>query len=281
MRMNEKMLNRQLGRNAQEFAQAIGRMETPAVRYPYLRELLAVIEEARPEWAEAAHKADLFTHLIRDLSAADIAVDEIHTALRARDAERTLAAERFEYAPRPPADRAPSAPAPAPPRPPAPAPAAEAPLAAPEPMPDVVEASAPEPAVLELPATPQASAPDPERPADEPTLFDAAPAGDGSPDVEATPQASVDAEAVTVEDALPTPEPPEASPAAEAPTKPKAKPRRTKRAPAPVYEPEGAHGLPSEGVAGPADSPSAEGETGAGSVAGAPGEEEVGVPSPS
>ena len=59
MRMNEKMLNRQLGRNAQEFAQAIGRMETPAVRYPYLRELLAVIEEARPEWAEAAHKADL------------------------------------------------------------------------------------------------------------------------------------------------------------------------------------------------------------------------------
>ena len=93
MRYNEKMFNRQLGRNAQLFAQAVGRMETPEARHPYLRQLVAVIEEARPEWAEVAHKVPLYTHLVRELCGPFVGDEEIEAAVRARDAERALAAE--------------------------------------------------------------------------------------------------------------------------------------------------------------------------------------------
>ena len=93
MRYNEKMFNRQLGRNAQLFGQAIGRMETPEERHPYLRELVAVIEEARPEWAEADHKVTLYTHLVRELCGPFVTDDEIEAAVRARDAERVLGEE--------------------------------------------------------------------------------------------------------------------------------------------------------------------------------------------
>ena len=96
MRYNEKMFNRQIGRNAQLLAEAVGRMETPEARYPYLRSLLAVIEEARPEWAEADHRVSLYTHLVRDLSRADLAEAEVEAAVRAREAERELATTDFE-----------------------------------------------------------------------------------------------------------------------------------------------------------------------------------------
>ncbi len=115
MRYNETMFNRQLGRNAQLFAHAIGRMETPEERYPYIRELLAVIEEARPEWAEAAHKAPLYAHLVRELCGPLVTDEEIEAAVRTRDAERALAAlPDLEWAPAPDAPAAepePAAPA--------------------------------------------------------------------------------------------------------------------------------------------------------------------------
>lgn len=108
MRYNEKMFNRQLGRNAQQFAQAIGRMETPEARHPYLRQLVAVIEEARPEWAEVAHKGALYTHLVRELCGPLVTDEEIDAAVRARDAERVLATapEAQELAPVTEADAA-------------------------------------------------------------------------------------------------------------------------------------------------------------------------------
>lgn len=96
MRYNEKMFNRQIGRNAQLLAEAVGRMATPEARYPHLRALLAVIEEARPEWAAADHRIGLFTHLVRELSGAEVDEAEVAAAVRARDAERELAATDFE-----------------------------------------------------------------------------------------------------------------------------------------------------------------------------------------
>ena len=97
MRYNETMFNRQLGRNAQLFAREIGRMDTPEARHPYLRELLAVIEEARPEWAEAEHKASLYTHLLRELCGAVVGDDEIEAAVRAREAEAALATADLSF----------------------------------------------------------------------------------------------------------------------------------------------------------------------------------------
>lgn len=91
LRTNDAMLSRQLGRNTQSFAREIGQMDSPEARHPYLRQLLAVIEEARPEWAEAEHRGELFRHLVTRLCGPSVAEDEIDAALRARDAERTLA----------------------------------------------------------------------------------------------------------------------------------------------------------------------------------------------
>lgn len=91
LRTNDALLSRQLGRNTQRFAREIGLMETPAARHPYLRQLLAVIEEARPEWAEAEHRGDLFRHLVGRLCGATVTDEEIDAAVRVRDAERALA----------------------------------------------------------------------------------------------------------------------------------------------------------------------------------------------
>lgn len=106
MRYNEKMFSRQLGRNAQLFAQQLGRLETAEARYPYLRQLLAVIEEARPEWGEAEHRSALFAQLVRDLCGPAVTDEEIETAVRARDAERALATADLRVPFTPPASEA-------------------------------------------------------------------------------------------------------------------------------------------------------------------------------
>lgn len=101
LRPNDAMLSRQLGRNTQTFAREIGRMDTPEARHPYLRQLLAVIDEARPEWAEAEHRADLFRHLVGRLCGPMVTDDEIDAAVRARDAERALATVDLNAVPEP------------------------------------------------------------------------------------------------------------------------------------------------------------------------------------
>ena len=109
MRYNEKMFSRQLGRNAQLFAQQLGRLETAEARYPYLRQLLAVIEEARPEWGEAEHRSALFAQLVRDLCGPALSDAEIEAAVRARDAERALATADLTVPFTPPAPETPEA----------------------------------------------------------------------------------------------------------------------------------------------------------------------------
>ncbi len=90
MPYNEKMLNRQIGRNAQLFAQVVSTLDTPEARYPYLRILVNVIEGVRPEWVQVEQKAQLFTHLINEMTETSIDADEIARVVAMRDAERTF-----------------------------------------------------------------------------------------------------------------------------------------------------------------------------------------------
>ena len=90
MPYNEKMLNRQIGRNAQLFAGVVSTLDTPEARYPYLRILVNVIEGVRPEWVQVEQKAQLFTHLINEMAEAPIDADEIARVVAVRDAERAF-----------------------------------------------------------------------------------------------------------------------------------------------------------------------------------------------
>jgi len=49
MRYDEPMVDRQTGRNAELFAQSIADMESKEARYPYLRILVSLVEQAHPE----------------------------------------------------------------------------------------------------------------------------------------------------------------------------------------------------------------------------------------
>lgn len=100
------LVNRQLGRNVQLLIEALAEMDGAEARYPYLRSLVAHIEDVRPEWAHAPGKAEMMAHLITQLGGAVIEPEEIRVALAARDADAALAAEAFEVAPpEPAADR--------------------------------------------------------------------------------------------------------------------------------------------------------------------------------
>lgn len=90
--------NRQLGRNAERYAQAIATLDTPQARYPHLRTLVGVIEQSRPEWITVGRKDQLFAELIGELGA-DVPAEEVARAIAARDLEFTLAAEAAQTPP--------------------------------------------------------------------------------------------------------------------------------------------------------------------------------------
>lgn len=92
------LLNRQLGRNVQLLIDALAEMPSAAERFPYLRSLVAHIEDVRPEWAHAPAKAEMMAHLVTQLGGAVIDPEEIRVALAAREADAALAAETFEVA---------------------------------------------------------------------------------------------------------------------------------------------------------------------------------------
>ncbi len=92
MRTADKMFNRQLGRNAQRYAEALASLDTAEARYPHLRTLVGVIEQSRPEWITIGRKDELFAELIRDLGA-DLPAEEVAQAIHARDLEFRLAAQ--------------------------------------------------------------------------------------------------------------------------------------------------------------------------------------------
>ena len=88
MTYESKIVDRQVGRNAELFAQAIAELESAEARYPYLRILISIIEQAHPEWSQAPQKGQQIAHLIRQMCDNRLAEDEIVEVVRVRDEER-------------------------------------------------------------------------------------------------------------------------------------------------------------------------------------------------
>ena len=82
--------DRQVGRNADLFARSIGKMEDPAERYPYLRILISIIEQAHPEWNNSPNKAKQIAHLIGQMSKDTVDQSEVEEIVTLRDEERNL-----------------------------------------------------------------------------------------------------------------------------------------------------------------------------------------------
>ena len=83
-----KIIDRQVGRNAQLFAQAIASLDVPERRYPYLRILISLIESAHSEWNQAPNKDRQIAELIMQMSERQLDPDEVADVVRARDEER-------------------------------------------------------------------------------------------------------------------------------------------------------------------------------------------------
>ncbi|NNF04694.1 MAG: DUF4290 domain-containing protein [Rhodothermales bacterium] len=81
--------DRQVGRNADLFARSIGEMKDPAERYPYLRILISIIEQAHPEWNNAPGKAKQIAHLIGEMSKNTVDQSEVEEIVTLRDEERS------------------------------------------------------------------------------------------------------------------------------------------------------------------------------------------------
>jgi hypothetical protein len=83
-----KMHDRQAGRNSELFSKAIGEIETAEQRYPYLRILIGIIEQAHPEWVQAPSKDRNIANLIVQMSGNKLNADEVADVVRVRDEER-------------------------------------------------------------------------------------------------------------------------------------------------------------------------------------------------
>jgi hypothetical protein len=85
---DKKMIDRQAGRNVELFARAIGDIDTAEGRYPYLRILISVLEQAHPEWQQAPHKDRNIANLVVQMSEDKLEPDEVAEVVRVRDEER-------------------------------------------------------------------------------------------------------------------------------------------------------------------------------------------------
>ena len=88
-----KILDRQVGRNAQLFARSIAEREEPEQRYPYLRILVALVETAHPEWSQAPNKDQQIAELIVQMSEGALDPQEVAGVVRVRDEERGITYE--------------------------------------------------------------------------------------------------------------------------------------------------------------------------------------------
>ncbi len=88
MKYDEKIVDRQVGRNADMFARAIGEMKTPEERYPYIRILISIIEQAHPEWNQAPTKDRQISVLMFHMSKGTVDQEEVAEIVRLRDEER-------------------------------------------------------------------------------------------------------------------------------------------------------------------------------------------------
>ncbi len=90
MDTDRRILDRQVGRNAQLLAETTAALPSPEVRFPYLRILVSLLEYAHPEWSQAPQKAEQLAELAVALSDGALDVDEVADVVRVRDEERGL-----------------------------------------------------------------------------------------------------------------------------------------------------------------------------------------------
>jgi hypothetical protein len=88
MRYDARMVDRQIGRNAELFAQSIAEIDSKEERYPYLRILVSLIEQAHPEWRQAPNKAEQMANLACELSEDALDAEEVKEVVKVRDRER-------------------------------------------------------------------------------------------------------------------------------------------------------------------------------------------------
>lgn len=88
MRYDTTMIDRQVGRNAELFAQSIAEIDSKEERYPYLRILVSLIDQAHPEWRQAPNKADRIAELAVELSGDELDSEEVENVVRVRDKEK-------------------------------------------------------------------------------------------------------------------------------------------------------------------------------------------------
>ena len=88
MPYKREILDRKVGRNAQLFALAIARLDTPRARFPYLRILISLIENAHPEWDRSQRKERQVARLVGRMSDDGLCEKEVTGVVQARDDER-------------------------------------------------------------------------------------------------------------------------------------------------------------------------------------------------
>lgn len=88
MRYDAAIIDRQIGRNAELFAESIAEIDSKEERYPYLRILVSLVEQAHPEWKSSPNKAEQYTDLITQLSKGGLDETEVTEVVQMRDRER-------------------------------------------------------------------------------------------------------------------------------------------------------------------------------------------------
>lgn len=88
MNYRDKIIDRQIGRNAELFALAVGEKATREERYPLVRILVSILEQARPEWNQSPNKDRQIAHIVFKMSKGAIPLDETAEIVRLRDMER-------------------------------------------------------------------------------------------------------------------------------------------------------------------------------------------------
>lgn len=82
-----RIVDRQVGRNAQLFAQEIARLSDPQERHPKLRALVSLIENAHPEWNQGPDRERQIAELAHTMSGSKLDIEEVILAVRARESK--------------------------------------------------------------------------------------------------------------------------------------------------------------------------------------------------
>ncbi|MEM6783227.1 MAG: DUF4290 domain-containing protein [Bacteroidota bacterium] len=85
---DRKIMDRQVGRNAQLFAESIATLGSKEERFPYLRILVSLVEQAHPEWNQAPEKDRQIAQLVHVMSNQALDRGEVADVVRVRDEER-------------------------------------------------------------------------------------------------------------------------------------------------------------------------------------------------